>query len=149
VEPGRLALPPAGWWRSWLAGAVDTALGLVLFALSAMWLALGLWALRGFPRTPEGTLILTGGLLGLAVGLHLVYHLVWVGGCGQTPGRILAGIALLRRDGRRPGYGRAALRVLGGVLVWASLGLLALPFICSRRGLPDRLAGTWPGRVRG
>ena len=67
-----------------------------------------------------------------------------VGGCGQTLGQMAMGIAVVDRAGAAPGYWRAGLRSLGGLLCVLTLGLASLPFLFSaeRRGLGDRLAGT-------
>ena len=40
---------PAGFWRRAGAGLIDSLLFVLLWDLSAMWLALGLWWLRGLP----------------------------------------------------------------------------------------------------
>jgi len=54
------------------------------------------------------------------------------------------GIAVVRRDGGRAGYGRAMVRCLGGMLSALTLGLssLGVLFTRERRGLADWLAGT-------
>ena len=103
-------------------------------------------------------------MLLLGIALHVVYHTVLVGGCGQTLGKMLMGVAVVRRDGAPAGYGRALLRCMGGGLCLLTLGLGRLPalFTRERRGLPDLVAGTRPishpsppsplrgeGRVRG
>lgn len=140
----------AGVLRRLAAGLLDTALGLVLFGLAAMWLVLGVWALRGLPREAPGLLLLYAGLLGLGVGFHLIYHVVLLGGCGQTVGRMALGIAVVRADGRVPGYGRALLRSLGNLVTALTLGLAALVALFNREGrdLADLLSGTHVVRLR-
>jgi uncharacterized RDD family membrane protein YckC len=134
----------AGYVRRILAGLLDTVLGLTLWALSSMWLILGVWAIHGLPRDVRGVLLIYAGVLGLAVGLHFIYHVVLLGGCGQTVGRMALGIAVVRRDGRVPGYGRAALRSVGNALVVVTLGLAALValFNRERRDMADLMSGT-------
>jgi uncharacterized RDD family membrane protein YckC len=134
----------AGYVRRMLAGLLDTLLGLTLWALSSMWLILGVWAMRGLPRDARGVLLIYAGVLGLAVGLHFIYHVVLLGGCGQTVGRMALGIAVVRRDGGVPGYGRAALRSVGNALVLVTLGLAALMalFNRERRDMADLVSGT-------
>jgi uncharacterized RDD family membrane protein YckC len=80
----------------------------------------------------------------LALALHIAYHVVLVGGCGQTLGKMALGIIVITRDGGIPGYGRAALRCLGGFLSLATFGLgyMGIVFTEERRGLADLLAGT-------
>ncbi len=81
--------------------------------------------------------------------LHVVYHAAFVGGCGQTPGKMALGIAVVRRDGGRAGYGRALVRCLGGVFALVTVGIstLGVLFTRERRGLGDWLAGTRVVRV--
>jgi len=81
---------------------------------------------------------------GLAFALHIAYHVVLVGGCGQTLGKMALGITVIKRDGGIPGYSRAALRCLGGFLSLATFGLgyMGIVFTEERRGLADLLAGT-------
>jgi uncharacterized RDD family membrane protein YckC len=134
----------AGYVRRMLAGLLDTAVGLTLWALCSMWLILGVWAIRGLPRDARGVLLIYAGVLGLAVGLHFIYHVVLLGGCGQTLGRMVLGIAVVRRGGGAPGYGRAALRSVGNALVVVTLGLAALValFNRERRDMADLMSGT-------
>jgi uncharacterized RDD family membrane protein YckC len=140
----------AGIFRRLAAGLLDTALGLVLWSLAAMWLVLGVWALRGLPREPITLLLFYAGILGLGVGLHVIYHVVVLGGCGQTVGRMALGITVVRSDGRAPGYGRAALRSLGNLVTALTLGLAALIALFNREGrdLADLLSGTRVVRLR-
>lgn len=134
----------AGYVRRMLAGLLDTVMGLTLWALCSMWLILGVWAIRGLPRDARGVLLIYAGVLGLAVGLHFIYHVVLLGGCGQTVGRMALGIAVVRRGGGAPGYGRAALRSVGNALVLVTLGLAALValFNRERRDMADLMSGT-------
>jgi uncharacterized RDD family membrane protein YckC len=138
------ALAPAGFWRRSAAGLLDALLVAVLWETGAMWLVIGLWWLRGLPGTRSELVILLVAALGLGVALRLVYTVVWLGSCGQTPGRMAAGIAVVNRAGAPPGYGRAVLRWLGGLLSALTLGLVALPWLFARerRSVADRLAGT-------
>lgn len=110
-----------------------------------MWLAI---AVLGFRRDPDllDVAVVSLGVLLLAVAFHVAYHTVLVGGCGQTVGKMLLGVAVVRRDGAPAGYGRALLRCLGGGLCILTLGLgrLTVLFTRERRGLSDLVAGTRP-----
>jgi uncharacterized RDD family membrane protein YckC len=137
-------LHPAGFWRREGAWWLDRLVGGIVWSICSMWLVLGLWALRGLPRDLAGAAVLLVAVGVLAVALHLVYHFAFIGGCGQTPGQMATGIAVVRRDGTAAGYARAAVRSVGGVLSFLTLGLglvLAL-FNRERRGLADLVAGT-------
>lgn len=75
---------------------------------------------------------------------------------GQTPGKRVLGVRVMRADGRRLRWGNAVRRQLG---YWISaiffLGFLWILFDNKRQGFHDKLAGTivtysWPeGRLRG
>lgn len=116
-----------------------------------MWLLLGLWALRGLRRDAVEALLLLGALLPLGLALHMAYHVAFVGGCGQTPGQMALGIAVVRGHGARAGYPRALLRVLGGLLDALALWLPSAVLLLGpdRRGLADRIAGTRVVLLRG
>jgi uncharacterized RDD family membrane protein YckC len=140
VTPSR----PAGLWRRGVAALLDLALGLAVWGLAAGGLLAVARSARAAPRDGAEVLLLAGAVLGLGVALHLVYHVVFTGGCGQTPGRMATGIAVVARDGARPGYGRALLRCLGGWLSVLTLGLGHVGVLATRErpGLADWLAGT-------
>jgi uncharacterized RDD family membrane protein YckC len=137
---------PVPLWRLAVAAAVDALLGMMVWALAAMWLLIAVLLRARHPLDLLDVLLVTLTVLLLGAVLHVVYHTVLVGGCGQTLGKMLVGIAVTRRDGAPAGYGRALLRCLGGGLCALTLGLGRLPvlFTRERRGLPDRVAGTRP-----
>jgi uncharacterized RDD family membrane protein YckC len=137
---------PAPLWRLAAAAAADALLGLIAWSLAAMWLLVAVLAFRAKPLDVLDGLILTLAILMLGVALHVIYHTVLVGGCGQTLGKMLMGIAVVRRDGAPAGYGRALLRCAGGGLCLLTLGLgrLFVLFTHDRRALSDFVAGTRP-----
>lgn len=137
---------PAPLWRLAAAAVADAVLGVTAWSLAAMWLVIAVRVLRPRPLDVLDGLILTPAVLLLCVALHLVYHTVLVGGCGQTIGKMLLGIAVVRKDGAPAGYGRALLRCLGGGLCLLTLGLGRLLMLGrrDRRGLADLVAGTRP-----
>jgi uncharacterized RDD family membrane protein YckC len=137
-------------WRLLAAALADTAVGVTLWGLAAMWLLVAVLAFKRRPVDAVDALLLTLAVLLLGVALHVIYHTVLVGGCGQTLGKMLLGVVVVRRDGAPAGYGRALLRCLGGGLCLLTLGLGRLPvlFTRERRGLPDLVAGTRPVSIR-
>ena len=137
---------PAARWRLLAAGLTDAALGVMLWALAAVCLLVAVLPWRRHPLDLLELGLLTVAIALLGVALHAVYHTVLIGGCGQTVGKMLLGIAVVRRNGAPAGYGRALLRVIGGGLCVLTLGLGDLPvlFTRERRGLSDLLAGTRP-----
>ena len=134
----------AGFWSRLLAHGLDCLVGLGTWLLCSMWLVIGLWVLDNPPRDllDAGLILLAVQVLALA--LHVAYHVILIGGCGQTLGKVALGIVVVRRDGGPVGYGRAALRCLGGLLSFASFGLgyAGVLFTRERRGLADWLAGS-------
>ena len=144
AAPAFGGLAAAGLWRRAGAALIDAVLVALVWDLGAMWLALGLWGLRGLPHTQAEWLIVAAAALAMGVAMRLAYIVVWVGGCGQTPGRMAAGIAVVDRAGGTPGYRRAFVGWLGGLVNLLTLGLAGLVFLFARdgRGLSDRLAGT-------
>lgn len=134
----------AGFWRRFSAHMLDCMVGACVWLLCSMWLVIGLWTLDGSPGDLLDVLLILLALPGLALALHIAYHVVLVGGCGQTLGKMALGIMVVERAGGLPGYGRAALRCLGGFLSVATFGLgyLGIVFTQERRGLADLLAGT-------
>lgn len=134
----------AGFWRRFSALVLDGMIGASTWFLCSMWLLIGLWALDSPPSDLLDVLLILLAMQGLALALHIAYHVVLVGGCGQTLGKMALGITVTTRDGGVPGYGRAALRCLGGFLSLATFGLgyLGIVFTEERRGLADVLAGT-------
>ena len=141
-----MAARPAPLWRLAAAAAADALLGLVAWSLAAMWLVVAVLAFRVRPLDVLDAFILALAILVLGVALHVIYHTVLVGGCGQTLGKMLVGVAVVRRDGTPAGYGRALLRCVGGGLCLLTLGLgrLFVLFTRDRRALSDFVAGTRP-----
>jgi uncharacterized RDD family membrane protein YckC len=135
---------PAPLWRLAAAAAADALLGIIAWSLAAMWLLVGILAFRVRPLDLFDGLVLLLAVTGLGVALHVIYHTVLVGGCGQTLGKMLMGVAVVRRDGAPAGYGRALLRCSSGALSLLTLGLdrVLVLFTRDRRGLADLVAGT-------
>lgn len=123
---------------------IDGALGVAVWAWSAMCLVIAVWGFRTAPLELTDALLLVGAIALLGVALHLVYHVAFVGGCGQTPGRMALGIAVVRRNGDAVGYARALVRSIGGCLSILTLGVggAGMLFTRERRGLADWMAGT-------
>ena len=137
-------LTTASLWRRGAAAVLDGTLGLLVWTWSAMCLVIAVWGFRTSPLELREAGLLVAAAVALGAALHVVYHVAFVGGCGQTPGCMALGIAVVRRDGASAGYRRAVVRCLGGGLSLLTLGLggLGAFFNRERRGLADWLAGT-------
>lgn len=142
---------PAGLWRRFAARLVDCLVGLFVWSLAAMWLVIAAWGFRRSPLELREAALLAVAVVALGVALHVVYHVAFVGGCGQTPGKMALGIVVVRRDGERVGYARATVRCLAGMVSVLTLGLssLGVLFTRERRGFADWLAGTRVVRIEG
>lgn len=137
-------LEAAGMGMRLVAWFVDRLILATLWILVASWGFVAYLQLIRWPPDLLNLAALIGLLLLWWIGLHAAYFIVFVGGCGQTPGKMLLGIAVVRRDGAPVGYGRALLRWIGYWLSALPLGLGFVPafFAAERRGLHDWMAGT-------
>jgi len=138
------AVVTAGFWRRFSAFVLDCMVGAGVWVFCSMWLVIGLWAFDSAPGDLFDVLLILLVMPALALALHIAYHVVLVGGCGQTLGKMAVGVMVVRRDGGPVGVGAACLRCLGGLLSAASLGLGYVGILVTRerRGLADMLAGT-------
>ena len=80
--------------------------------------------------------------LGLVIGAYFIGLWAWR---GQTLGQIAAHIKVVRQDGKPMDLGTAVLRFIGYVVCVLTLGIgfLLVAFDERKRGLHDRLAGTY------
>jgi uncharacterized RDD family membrane protein YckC len=83
-------------------------------------------------------------VLGYLALLGLAYAAHFTGTTGQTLGKIVGGLRVVHRSGRRVGAIRASLRAALGVLGILALcaGIAPMFFDPARRALHDRLFGT-------
>jgi len=123
-------LKPAGFWVRGGSLAVD---GLIV--LTGIVLVNSFLALLGVP----GALLQAIGL-----GFPFAYHALLIGRFAQTPGKRLAGIAVVRKDGGRVLYAQALGRSLSYLASAATvfLGYAAAAFTPGKRALHDFIAGT-------
>ena len=163
VDWSRLSLPAevraasrpvlvyAGFFRRAIALLIDVPFLLLLTVLAmalASLAAVGGGTVAG-DVTREVVLLASGAALAMILVVSLAYHAVCWGQGGQTPGKMLMRVKVVRWDGEEIGYGRAVLRWIGYFLALLPLGLgfLWVLFDSRRRGLHDILAGTCVIRV--
>jgi uncharacterized RDD family membrane protein YckC len=90
------------------------------------------------------------GFLNVAVFVvYLVYFTFFLGTRGQTPGKMICGLKVVRLDGSPVGFGQAAIRTLGYVINQFTLyiGFLWVAIDPRKQGLHDKIAGTYEIRV--
>jgi len=153
---GGPALTPkfAGFWIRTVAYMIDGFLILVLMAILA---GVGIFGytsgttatdtFRSFSYTFSETNL---SFLNVAIFvLYLVYFTFFLGTRGQTPGKMLCGLKVVRLDGSPVGFGQAAIRTLGYVLNQFTLyiGFLWVAIDPRKQGLHDKIAGTYEIRV--
>lgn len=149
VDPS--TLPSAGFWLRSMAFLVDTALVAALCGAGGIlvWAAAQIGG--SFSSAPEAALdsIETGATALLALLINLGYFTLFVGWGGQTPGKMLLGLRIIRITGKEVGYPRALMRWLAqgvGALLFG-LGFLMIAFSRRKQGLHDKLAGTYVVRL--
>jgi uncharacterized RDD family membrane protein YckC len=135
---------PAGLTRRGLAFLIDGAIVGLVWLLGGLWLVVVEVLAAESPLALGALALLAAGVTALGLLLHAVYFVGFTGGCGQTPGKMLFGVHVERRDGGPVGAGRALGRWLGYGLVVATFGLgwVAAAFDRDRRGVHDWIAGT-------
>jgi uncharacterized RDD family membrane protein YckC len=81
--------------------------------------------------------------------LYMAYYTFFLGTRGQTPGKMVCGLKVLRLDGGPVGFGQAAIRTLGYFLNHFTLyiGFLWVAIDPRKQGLHDKIAGTCEIRV--
>jgi uncharacterized RDD family membrane protein YckC len=134
----------AGFWIRFIAAVIDIA---------AVWIISYAFSFSFVP--------LRSGL-GLRFGVYLLsesdawlivawlYLWLFTGLKGQTPGKMLVKIKVINSKGNKPGLGRAALReIIGKTISYFALllGYLLIAFDKEKRGLHDKIAGTYVVKV--
>jgi uncharacterized RDD family membrane protein YckC len=136
--------PKAGFWIRFVAYSVDGAIvGLVQFILG--WLLVFATGMTG-SMTGDGQLAMSvvSGLLGITI--SFAYGIFFIGYCGQTPGKMLVRIKVIRTDGSAVTYGHAFLREVVGKFISGILlgiGYLMVAFDSQKQGLHDKIADTY------
>lgn len=138
--------PPhrAGFWIRLVAFLADSVVvSLLEFVFG--FLLLRTAALLGSPVDEESFLVIMT-LQFLNLVLTLAYFVYFTGYRGQTPGKILLRLQVVRTDGLPLGYGRAFLREVPGKLLSGILlgfGYLMVAFQPKKQGLHDLIADTY------
>ncbi len=85
-----------------------------------------------------------GSLAGVDLIVSLSYFTFFLGRTGQTPGKMLFSLKVLRRDGKGISYPQALVRTIGYYLNHLTLGIGFLWIAVDRRkqGFHDKIAGT-------
>lgn len=140
--------PKAGFWIRFFAYGIDGAI------IGAIQILLGLLFdyLVGFSVTlsNEGqvAMAVVSGLMSISI--SFCYGIFFIGYCGQTPGKMLVRVKVIRTDGSALSYGQAFLREFLGKFVSGILlgiGYLMVAFDSQKQGLHDKIADTYVIRI--
>jgi uncharacterized RDD family membrane protein YckC len=116
--------------------------------LALAWLAFLMLALSGGLRLPENASVWTATLIfGPSVAIYLLYHpVVELLMRGQSPGKRLAGVRIVNRDGGPPSVGailmRNAFRLIDSMPMLYMVGLICTFVTAQRLRIGDMAAGT-------
>ena len=134
-------LPKAGFWMRVVATFIDAFIVFVLqFLLGTLLAVFGVVNNSG----SAGDVAILIQLFGFA--LSFAYYVFFTGYCGQTPGKMVLRIKVIRCDGSPLSYGRAAFReipakFISGIIF--GIGYLMVAFDDQKQGLHDRMADTY------
>ena len=137
----------AGFWIRLVAYLID---GIILAC--AYWIFNAIWALTsgagmvGGVTDPFAVATGTAWLLGI-IGFFLIgiaYLVCFWAWRGQTPGKMVLRIKIIRTDGSEMGWGIAVLRYLGYVIsgLLFGLGYIWIAFDVDKQGIHDKIADT-------
>jgi uncharacterized RDD family membrane protein YckC len=145
AEPA--SLRKAGFWLRSVAFLVDAGLVALLATGGAMLVDMAVQIGGTISSAPEAGLewLETTATSLIVVLIALCYFTLFVGLHGQTPGKMLLGLKIIRITGEEVGYGRALVRWIGQCLGLLPLGVGFLMVAFSRRkqALHDKIAGTY------
>jgi len=143
----QLELPYAGFWRRLAAFAID--LGLIMLT-SGVFIILFFWASNRVPQNPLGweyfvgaiLIALCGGSTLAMSGIILLYFPILEARFGQTLGKRLLGMRVLREDGLPINYKEAFLRRISYYFDVLPVDALFIPFTARHQRAFDIVART-------
>ena len=144
VRAAAADLPKAGFWIRVVATLVDSLLAGLAQVFFTFILAITASNLMGGVPGDSSAYSMLIFLFSMLFGF--TYSVFFTGYCGQTPGKMVLRIKVIRTSGAEIGYGRAFLRevpgkFLSGILL--GIGYLMVAFDDRKQGLHDRIADTY------
>jgi uncharacterized RDD family membrane protein YckC len=137
---GAHALEYAGFWRRFAAFVIDAVIVSLLIRVLLPYHDLSIWNLDSrwyiIPVFALSNLIATA--------ITIVYSVVFLAWRGQTLGKMVMNIKVLRGDGSNISAGYALLRYLGYIICGLMLGIgfLWIIFDPRKQGIHDKIADT-------
>ncbi len=145
------SLPKAGFWIRGLAFLVDAILVSVLVWIGGTLVRGSVWIGGAFSSAPDAALEWLESAAGmlLALLIEAAYFSLTVGHSGQTPGKRLLRLKVIRVNGEAVGFGLAFVRWLAQGISFLALGVgfLMIAFTRNKQGLHDKIAGTFVVRL--
>jgi uncharacterized RDD family membrane protein YckC len=145
------SLPKGGFWLRSVAFLADVGLVAALTVAGGILVGMAVQIGGVFSTAPQADLDwlewVAKTLFSMVI--DVCYFTLFVGWRGQTPGKMLLGLKIIRVSGEEAGYARALLRWFGqglGLLLFG-LGFLMVAFSRQKQGLHDKLAGTYVIRL--
>lgn len=149
------ALSPrfAGFWIRTVAYLID---GFVLLLLMTLLIGVGIFGyVSGSGNDTMGSFSYTfyeanwGFMNIVGFVLNMAYFTFFLGTRGQTPGKMICGLKVVRTDGNPVTFLQAAVRTLGYYVNHFTLflGFLWVAFDPRKQGLHDKIAGTYEIRL--
>lgn len=146
-----MALRYGGFWRRGVALLIDKFILYIIYLILIM-IELRIFPSSSYARHPDlptgiggnmtGLFLLGHCLISLIIGM--AYFTYFHGAIGQTPGKILLKLKVVRTTGEKLTYGIAFLRWIGCIIssLPLFLGFLWVVFDSSKQGWHDKIAGT-------
>lgn len=133
-----------GFWRRFVAISIDTIIlhifNLILFTIVICMVPLP----HDFGTSRESVYTVYIPYYGMIILVNAAYFIYFHGMTGQTPGKKLLGLAVVRTDGEPMTFGIAFLRWVGYIIskLPLFLGFIWAAFDGRKQGWHDKIAGT-------
>jgi uncharacterized RDD family membrane protein YckC len=139
--------PPAGFWIRFVASFVDgfVLLIVMLVVFVAIAFGAGVTAALGDPAALAQVMLgLGAAVAAVSLVIPMLYEVIFVGLRGQTPGKMLLNLKVIRMDAGEVDYVKAFIRWIGKLASGFILGIgyLMAAFTANKRALHDLIAGT-------
>jgi uncharacterized RDD family membrane protein YckC len=134
---------------AWIADVIClflTTIGLAFLVVATIWFG---GRLGGEINDQVRALAAGSGAL-IVMSTGFLYFTFFAGSSGQTPGKRLFGLKIIRETGEEMTYGRACLRSIYWIvsLLLFSIGFVMIAFNKQKQGLHDKLARTYVVRTK-
>ncbi len=138
---------PAGFWIRFVAAVVDSIILFVvmLVILVPIGFSAGIMAVLGDPMALMQLMAGLGAAFSaISILIPMLYEVIFVGWRGQTPGKMVLKLKIIRTDGGEVDYVKALIRWIGKLVSGFILGIgyIMAAFTKNKRALHDYIAGT-------